>query len=307
MNFDFGSVLTRAWQITWKHKVLWVLSALPMFVSFLTFPLFFLPAFFLSNTSGQGGMSQSTATILSILVFIVLGIMFVGSFLLSGVSMSATTLGVVRAERGEGDLSLVGLLNDGKQYFGRIIIVLLIINLTIGLVFTLFFLMVIVLTLVTMGIASICLQPIMILLTPLSFLSLAVMESAEAAVIVDDMSALDAVKRGLSIVRENVWKYVIMTLIIYFGTSIIMSFIMTPFMVPFFALSFFSSSTQHFNPEMMLVVMFGFMCLFFPFIIAFQSVAMTFLKSSLCLTYMHFAKPGEDRPVFVSSNIQTED
>src|SRR5688572_19117784 len=24
MNFNFGEVLTRAWQIIWKHKVLWV-------------------------------------------------------------------------------------------------------------------------------------------------------------------------------------------------------------------------------------------------------------------------------------------
>ena len=24
MNFNFGEVLTRAWQIIWKHKVLWI-------------------------------------------------------------------------------------------------------------------------------------------------------------------------------------------------------------------------------------------------------------------------------------------
>ena len=24
MNFDFGEVLSRAWQIIWKHKILWV-------------------------------------------------------------------------------------------------------------------------------------------------------------------------------------------------------------------------------------------------------------------------------------------
>jgi len=28
MNFNFGEVLTRAWQIIWKHKVLWIFGFL---------------------------------------------------------------------------------------------------------------------------------------------------------------------------------------------------------------------------------------------------------------------------------------
>jgi len=28
MNFNFGEVLTRAWQITWKYKVLWIFGIL---------------------------------------------------------------------------------------------------------------------------------------------------------------------------------------------------------------------------------------------------------------------------------------
>ena len=28
MNFDFGGTLRRAWQITWKHKILWLFGLL---------------------------------------------------------------------------------------------------------------------------------------------------------------------------------------------------------------------------------------------------------------------------------------
>ncbi len=28
MNFNFGEVLSRAWQIIWKHKVLWIFGIL---------------------------------------------------------------------------------------------------------------------------------------------------------------------------------------------------------------------------------------------------------------------------------------
>ena len=301
MNFDFGNVLTRAWQSTWKHKVLWAISALPMIVSFLFFPLFIFPVYFLPDTEGQREMFQSADIILPIIFFIVLAFLFVVSFLLRGVSISAATLGVFRAERGEGDLSFASLLSDGRQYFGRILGVLLIVDLTLGLVFALFFLMVFVVTMVTMGMASICLQPIIILITPLSFLVFGVLESAQAAVVVDDMSALDAVKRGMNIVRENIWKYAIMTVIIYVGSSLIMSFFMMPLMVPFFAFSFFTS-TQHFDVRMMTVLMLGVMCLFFPLMTAFQSVMMTFMKSALFLSYQRLAKPAESAPVFVEAN-----
>ena len=281
--------------------MLWALSAIPMIVSFLYLPLLMIPVFFLPDTNGQREMFQSAEIILPIIFFVIFGILFVVSFVLGGVSMSATSLGVLRAERGEDGLSFASLLSDSRQYVGRILAVALIIGLTIGLVFTLFFLMGPVLTVVTMGIASICLQPIVILITPLSFLVLGVYESAQAAVIVDDMSALDAVKRGLNIVRENIWKYVIITLVIYVGSSIIMSFFMVPLMAPMFAFSFFASSEQ-FNPGMMEVTLLGFMCLFFPFMVAFQSIVMTFMKSTFFLSYLRLTRPKEDAPVFIEAN-----
>ena len=43
MNFDFGEVLTRAFQITWKNKILWLFSALPTLVTFLVFPIMYVP------------------------------------------------------------------------------------------------------------------------------------------------------------------------------------------------------------------------------------------------------------------------
>jgi len=305
LNFDFGNILTRAWQITWKHKVLWALSALPMLVSFFAFLFFVSPVFFLPDASGQREMFPSAETILPILFFVFLAFLFVVNFLLSGISMSAITLGVFRAERSGGEVTLAGLLSDSRQYIGRMLTVFLIINLTVGLAFTVFLLLMFALTAVTMGMASICLQPVFIIITPLSFLVMGVLESAQAAVVVEDMSALDAVKRGLNIVRENVWKYVIITLIVYFGSSIIMSIFMMPLMAPFFAFSFFSSF-EHFNARMMMTVVLGFMCLFFPIMTAFQSLMMTFMKSSLFLTYLHLAKPGENTPVFASLNDPVE-
>jgi hypothetical protein len=42
MEFDFGDILTRAWKITWKHKVLWVISVLPFLTMFLLLPFWLI-------------------------------------------------------------------------------------------------------------------------------------------------------------------------------------------------------------------------------------------------------------------------
>ena len=45
MNFDFGEILSSAFKITWKHKIMWLFSALPTLLSFIIFPFVFVPVF----------------------------------------------------------------------------------------------------------------------------------------------------------------------------------------------------------------------------------------------------------------------
>ena len=45
MTFDFGELLSRAWQITWKHKMLWVFGFVQTMAGLLLLPLAIIPAF----------------------------------------------------------------------------------------------------------------------------------------------------------------------------------------------------------------------------------------------------------------------
>jgi hypothetical protein len=45
MQFVFGDVLTRAWKITWKHKVFWIISVLPFLTMFLLLPFWLILLF----------------------------------------------------------------------------------------------------------------------------------------------------------------------------------------------------------------------------------------------------------------------
>jgi hypothetical protein len=291
MKLDFGKVLSQSWGITWRHKTIWILILSPIMLSFLFLPFIIGPLFFLDEQTSGANKTVILTVMLS--VMIVFGVI---NILVNAVFLSSATLGVVRADRGEGSLSFIDLLRDGAAYFGRILGVMLIISLTIGLLFTLFFLCVIVSSLVTMGLAAICLQPFMVLLTPVMFLMVAVMEGAETAVIAQGLGAMDAVKQSFRVVRAHVWEVVIMTLIIYFGTSILSSLVMMPLFAPIFAVPFLMETDAGISQQAKVVIVIVFLSIFFPVMIAIQSLMGAFLKVSLDLTYLRLAQPKEHTP-----------
>ena len=136
MNFDYGNILTRTFQITWKHKVFWGILALPMLVSFAIFPVMFLFLFFFDESQ----VSEINALIT--LGFFVLTFIIVIAFTaLQVFALSAVTLGIVRVERGEGSLKFIDLLQDSREYFWRQLGVFLIVQLSVGLIFSAFLLL----------------------------------------------------------------------------------------------------------------------------------------------------------------------
>lgn len=174
MNFDIGSILTSAGRITWKHKSILGLLIIPMLVALLPFMLFSI-FFLIVITVTDGDMSDAMFIVVAIVLLLTVIFSTVVNYVVRSASISAATLGVIRAERGEGSTKFMELLRDGLPYFWRILGVMLVVNLTLGMVFVIFNLLAFLLILVTIGMASICLQPIMILLIPLMFLMVGVL------------------------------------------------------------------------------------------------------------------------------------
>ena len=292
MNFDLSNILTSAGQISWKHKSIWGLLLMPMIVAFLPFLLFLI--FFLILTGITDGNFPDFMYIGLALVFLLtLVVSTLVNYAVRTVSLSAATLGIVRAEREEGSTKFMDLLRDGLPYFWRILGVMAVVNLTIGLIFTIFFLLAFLLIIVTIGMASICLQPIMLLLTPLMFLMVAVIDAAQLAVIVDDMNAMDAIKHAIQVVRAHVWKYVIVTVVVYFGGSTLTSIVIVPLMLPVFVIPFLIGFGQQISTQIVVLITVLFFCVFFPVMMLVSSVLGVYMKTSLDLTYLRITKPVE--------------
>ena len=95
MNFDFGDVLTRAWKITWKHKVLWIISILPFLSMFLILPFWFILLFQKNVEFNAISTWMQNPIHMTIAIFVYLVIM-VSSVFLQIASRSSLTLGIYR-------------------------------------------------------------------------------------------------------------------------------------------------------------------------------------------------------------------
>jgi len=302
MNFDFGEILTSAIRITWKHKILWVFSALPVLLSFLILPMMFVPIFFMDESS------YSTPFFIEepiyIAVFVVFSIIVsLLSYVLYGISSSAVMLGVMRADGGSESFTFSELFNDSKPYWWRVLGVMLLIGFGVFAVFAVIFMCFAALGAVTAGIGFICLQPLMLLMYPLMLILYGIIEESQVAVIADELGVTDAIRRGWELVRANFWRVVLISLIAYFGVTFLSGIVMFPLMSPFFLIPFFmDSGASDFNPRTMMLFMGGFSLFFIPVMALVQGITLTFLKSTYTLVYLRLTKSQDNAPVVLETN-----
>lgn len=285
MNFDYGNTLRRSFQITWKHKSLWLFSVFPLLLSLVMGFIFVAPVFLLQDNMDDVTEGMAIAVWLAGLV--ATGI---GSIILGTAGSASLTLGIFRIEQGEGSTLFVDLVRDGLPYFWRALGVVLIIQLTVGAVFSIFFLAVFLLTIVTLGFASICLQPVMLLSTPLSFLVIALMDGALTEVITGDLNAWESVKRAFEVVRAHIWKFIILTMIVYFGVSILSGFLAFPAMIPVVVAPLLLESGMNMSGQMVLLILAVFLSIFLPLMLLLSGVTGTFMTSALELAYLRLAQ-----------------
>lgn len=291
MKVELGEVLTRAFQITWKNKVLWAISALPILASFLIIPIWLFMAFAGDFDTGRmPRLFENEGFIILAIFFYV--IVFAISLVLQIISRSSGTLGVYRAEAGIQPITFMDLLKDGFSYFLRVLgISLLAASVYIAFMLV-FFACTTVASIATLGLASICLQPLFLLLFPLILLLMTFMEQAEAAVVVDGLSLVDAAKRSYDLVRANLLTFTLLIVVIYFGMTILSSFIVIPFMIPmfFFMIPGLESGMLDFSNIILLQAIF--MAVLLPIMAVVQGVSLTYLKSAMMVTYLRLARPA---------------
>ena len=287
MSFDFGEVLGRAWQITWKHKILWVFGLLSMLIGLLFFPLGFAPALSIFFAEDIPFWIEQPAYMLAF--FGVFVLLFAASFFIAALTQAAISVGALRAERGDENINFKEILRASLPYFWRFMGIMALLIGGFLLVMLGFFAIYTLVSLLTLGLGAMCLVPLQFLLYPLMIVAYAWQEQALASIIVDDLRVMEAARRGWQVFRNNMLPVALITLILYLGVGILGGFVSIPMMVPFFLIPFaLVEEVQNLNT--ILIVASLCVVAYMPVLAVFQSGALTFMKSGWILTYLRLTR-----------------
>lgn len=232
---DYGEVLSQAWRITWRNKVLWVLGLLagcsasgrgsggPQFSS----------SFRGYNFDGQGAPeiqrflnSVPPETWIAVAIGLVLLILSLSLlFLVLGVLGQAGLIAAFTQEDAGQRVTLGGAFQLGSQYFWR----LLGVRVVVWLAGVALAIILISLTLVTLGIALICLVPLLCVLVPAAFLVDGYVILTMIAAVQEDLGVFAAFGRAWEVIRENLGPVIVMALILILGGGIVSLVIAAPF------------------------------------------------------------------------------
>ena len=308
MTFNFGEVLTRSWQITWKFTVLWIFGILAG----------------CTNGGGGGGgnsgfsggpsdfnlppeirrfvlMMEDLAAWVenNLWIFLVIGLIVLVLILISIFLGTIGKIGLIKgsyqAEMGAESLVFGELFSASIPYFWRVFGLSFLVGLTVLLLLV----PLILIGVITAGVAFLCLLPLICLLIPVGFAVGIIIEQANRAIVLEDLSLLNGLRRSWEISRANIGPLIVMGLIL-FGISLVLGILIAlPIFIVVFPtiFAFAMGEGGSFTP---LYIALACICLYAPISWVLNGILTTFTQSAWTLTYLRLTQKPEttEAPVF---------
>lgn len=309
MNFDFGAVLTRAWKITWKYKILWIFGILAS----------------CSRSSGGGGgnggggggnndqnwngngpsfnfnwdrsfeqagnwMAQNWW--IFILIFLAFLVLIVLTIFLGNIGRIGLIRGTLQAEAGAEKLSFGELFSGSLPYFWRVFGL----SFLVGLAFFIIIIPMVLFGILTAGIGFLCVLPLFCVLALAGIAAGLILELANVAIVKENLSLSDGWKRGWDMARIHIGPVLVMALMLFvigiavsFVVAIPVLIVVVPTMIAFFAS----------NGQVMVPLIIGGVCfaILLPVLILIGGILNTYIGSAWTLTYLRLSpEPTEIVP-----------
>lgn len=309
---NYGKILSRAWQVIWKYKILWLFGILascgnntntgssgfnnsganfrwdvetpPQNLPPEMYRFFYGLSDFFERLTYQWGIWVS---VLFLVIFLVIFI----TFLIRVYGQVGLVRGVnkVAGERPE-KLTLSEIAQEIKPFYWRLFGFQLLIFAAALVIVGIFVLIVIAGTALTLGLGILCFLPLLCFVVPLSWAVSVVINQAVVAMLVDDLSIGDSLSRGWAVVRSRPVDYLVMGLILVIGgwiITIIFSLPMLFALAPLFATVWQGAVTNDWHNIMdgvwfMLACMIG----YWPVLLVLRGVLNSYIESAWVLTYL---------------------
>ena len=320
MNLDFGSVISRAWRITWNNKILWLFGILAGLGGSGGAPNF---NFNMGGGGGQPGGPGNLPPDLerffeqtdpAVIFAIVGGLVCVG-LLLAIVLIALSVIGRggliggIRLADQQGRVSFGEAWAIGRRHFWT----LFLIGLVVGLVTLALVVVTVVpgalLTAVTFGLGALCLVPLICILSILSIILNVVAYFAQIAAVVENLGVSEALSRAWEIIKANIGAIIVLGLIVMVISGIASFLIALPLaalVVPvMFSIIGFANESAPLGTSSLLIAGLCFV-LYLPVLIVLSGVIQTWVTSVWTLAYQQFTGnvPGTPRAPMAPSLAQ---
>ena len=291
---DYGAVLTRTWDITWRYKGLWILGLLASCGAAGRSNSNGGPSGSGFNFSGSEDIGRlfeapNEALLIAIAVAILFMVLFIALFflLLGVLGQSGLIAGFSRADDGY-DVPLGEAFRLGMQYFWKLLAIRVLVWLAGLLIMIVILAVSIPFFIATQGVGLLliplclcCLLP----LIPLFMLVDAYVIITMVAAVEEDLGVTDSFRRSWKLCTENFGPVLVMTLILILGTAILSFVLVLPFLIMFLpiVLGFLVGGDQSIAAGMIV----SGICLLasLPFIFLINGVITTFTTGGWTITY----------------------
>lgn len=247
---DYGKILSKAWQIIWKYKILWLFGFLANCGGNSTStsnnnsggtdinfsfdsgnPGNIPPGMleFLNNMERFFERNADQIVLWVILLSIAILILALIAFFVRVYGETGLVRGILKADGDTPEKLSFGEIHDEvKPFFWRLVgfqLLIFVVSLVLVLILVVPFVLA---TVATMGIAMLCLIPLLCLTIPVGWAVSVIIKQATIAMLVEDLDIGAAFKRGWEVVRDNPVEYLVMALILMVGSFILTIVIALP-------------------------------------------------------------------------------
>jgi len=305
MAFNIGEVLTRAWQILWKYKILWLFGFLAS-----------------CGTTGGGGNFNSRFSIngrnvtpemrrLSLMmerlflwlsqhwwVIIALALVLIVVGLLAAAMSTVGRIGLIRgvfaAEQESGNVLFGEILRASFPYFWRIFWL----NLIPGLLVLFLLLPIVAFGFVTAGVGFLCLFPLLCLLIPVTIALALLIEQANRAIVLEDLGLLAGIQRGWEVLKSYPGQIILMAIVLYAINLVVLFLLVAPVIIVVAPWVLLVSIGQQVVRFIWLIL--AVLCLYTPIAWFLESLLVTYVQSAWTLTYLRLTRAQVNPPQVVT-------
>ncbi len=303
---NFGDVLSKAWQIIWKHKVLWIFGILASCAngggSNITYTL---------NSSDyakwNGNLPPAMESYFTdfnrALPWIILGIavtlvLVVLAIFLVTIGRIGLVRGVLKADGGPNQaikdikLTFGDLFSGSIPYFWRVFGLNLVIGLLVAAVIILIVLALIFGSVLTLGLGLLCLIPFICLMIPAGWVVGLIVEQANNAIIIENLGIIDGLGRGWDVFRKNVGTILgmgLILLVIGIAAGLLIGIPLLLVSVPLF-IGLMRTGFQDFYWNSLWFSL-ACLCIYLPILLVLSGMLTAYLKSAWTLTYLRLTVP----------------